>query len=191
MKSDLPVKGWFADGPSSGIYLSVYEGIKKLLASPDENPHHLSTWKTLVAGGLAGQLYWGSCIPFDVLKNRLQAGLIFVLIEENSAQEGLFLSGPQCYNVFVVPPRGFDFKWFLVHVYIVVNQVLYAKTTAFFKNNLKQFWEGSFCSTNGPVSKRCEERVLGGLESVRHQRFLQGISSSYVCSISSSFRKFA
>lgn len=69
-------RGWFPtlvrDTPSGGLYFLVYHGCQRWLdrLSPFKGS---DAGRELVAGGLAGMLSWGSIIPLDVIKTRMQA----------------------------------------------------------------------------------------------------------------------
>ena len=64
------------DLQSTGIYFASYHWTKRRLAAHwggdgDGAAGH-SVAAELLAGGLAGSLAWGSIVPFDVVKTRLQ-----------------------------------------------------------------------------------------------------------------------
>jgi len=52
-------------------YIAAYESSRKYLADGDK----LSPGATIVAGACAGTAYWLSNYPFDVIKNKMQAGV--------------------------------------------------------------------------------------------------------------------
>lgn len=55
------------DLPSIGIWLSSYQGYKRVLG------HHDSSWNHFISGGLAGATCWMAIYPFDVIKSKLQS----------------------------------------------------------------------------------------------------------------------
>ena len=63
------------DVPASGVYFMSYEWLQEVLSS-DPDKKTLSPLATLMAGGTAGILNWLIAIPPDVLKSRLQTGLL-------------------------------------------------------------------------------------------------------------------
>ncbi|XP_018022069.1 mitochondrial carnitine/acylcarnitine carrier protein-like, partial [Hyalella azteca] len=63
------------DVPASGMYFMSYEWIKASMAPPGQEAQ-LSPLRTVVAGGLAGMLNWCVAIAPDVLKSRLQTGML-------------------------------------------------------------------------------------------------------------------
>ncbi|CAK8677474.1 unnamed protein product [Clavelina lepadiformis] len=60
------------DIPASGMYFAGYEGIKRALTPPGQDPSKLSIGSVLFAGGMAGIFNWVIAIAPDVLKSRLQ-----------------------------------------------------------------------------------------------------------------------
>ncbi|XP_014216234.1 mitochondrial basic amino acids transporter-like [Copidosoma floridanum] len=58
------------EAPSFGVYFASYE---LLVRSPNEPQRATSTWRVLLAGGLAGSASWIVSYPVDVVKSRLQA----------------------------------------------------------------------------------------------------------------------
>lgn len=52
--------------------MSVYEYLKKLFAG-DNPKEKMNQGAILVAGGITGIVSWSVCIPFDVVKSRLQS----------------------------------------------------------------------------------------------------------------------
>lgn len=67
------------DVPASGVYFMTYEWLQVALA-PENSDGKLSPLRTMLAGGVAGIVNWIIAIPPDVLKSRLQTGLLFVFI---------------------------------------------------------------------------------------------------------------
>jgi hypothetical protein len=65
-------KGWavtlLRDTPTTGLYFLIYYQLKALLLQRDTS----RTVSELFAGGVAGVLSWGSVIPVDVVKTRVQ-----------------------------------------------------------------------------------------------------------------------
>jgi solute carrier family 25 carnitine/acylcarnitine transporter 20/29 len=82
---------------STGLYFVTYHIAKKGLVERDFN----GAGAELIAGGLAGMMAWGSCLPTDVVKTRLQSGLstekrwlpTFLSIARNEGAKGLFSGG--------------------------------------------------------------------------------------------------
>ena len=69
--------GWVTacrDSYSSGLYFVSYHQSKRLLA-----PFDLLLPNELISGGIAGICAWGSIIPLDVIKTRVQAGNLSII----------------------------------------------------------------------------------------------------------------
>mmetsp|Transcript_3777 Transcript_3777/g.4188 ORF Transcript_3777/g.4188 Transcript_3777/m.4188 type:complete len:309 (+) Transcript_3777:47-973(+) len=60
------------DCVASMAYFAGYEWFKSTLQVNDQTSWGQRTWRTLVAGGMAGVLNWLPAIPIDTLKSRLQ-----------------------------------------------------------------------------------------------------------------------
>ncbi|XP_046402450.1 solute carrier family 25 member 45-like isoform X2 [Ischnura elegans] len=60
------------DVPSSGLYFMVYEKLLSSLTRGNER-ERVEFFATVFAGGIAGMVSWGSIVPLDVLKSRIQA----------------------------------------------------------------------------------------------------------------------
>ncbi|XP_066930720.1 mitochondrial ornithine transporter 1-like isoform X1 [Clytia hemisphaerica] len=60
--------------PANFFYFAGYEGVKKLLQTPEEQEAGAKTaaWKLIVSGGVGGMTYWTSIYPVDVMKTKLQ-----------------------------------------------------------------------------------------------------------------------
>ncbi|KAL5271963.1 hypothetical protein ACHWQZ_G000230 [Mnemiopsis leidyi] len=58
---------------SSFFFFGGYEGGKMVLLN---SPEEVSLWKTAVAGGVGGTLSWGLSYPIDVVKSRVQVGVL-------------------------------------------------------------------------------------------------------------------
>ncbi|XP_055045428.2 mitochondrial carnitine/acylcarnitine carrier protein [Misgurnus anguillicaudatus] len=87
------------DVPSNGLYFLTYEYLKKALTSEGQSVSQLSTWRVLLAGGVAGVLNWLVALPADVLKSKYQTaadghykGLVDVLrtLLRNEGPRGLY-----------------------------------------------------------------------------------------------------
>ncbi|KAF9885181.1 hypothetical protein FE257_000632 [Aspergillus nanangensis] len=63
------------DSIGYGFYFWSYEYCKRLMASPNDDPHMIAL-KVLLCGGLAGVATWASVFPLDMIKTRLQAQTI-------------------------------------------------------------------------------------------------------------------
>lgn len=61
--------------PASGVYFLTYEWLKRVL-SPDGKSGDLNPLRIIVAGGMAGMFNWMVAIGPDVLKSRLQTGML-------------------------------------------------------------------------------------------------------------------
>jgi len=59
------------DIPSSAVYLAVYEYLKHVFTDQN-NKEKLPLGPIMCAGGSAGIASWAVCMPFDVLKSRIQ-----------------------------------------------------------------------------------------------------------------------
>lgn len=57
------------EAPSYGVYFATYEFLTR--SPPEGGP--ISTWRVLLAGGLAGTASWVVSYPIDVVKSRIQA----------------------------------------------------------------------------------------------------------------------
>lgn len=81
--------------PANFFYFGGYEGMKRLLQSPDEINRQPAVWKVIVSGGFGGMTYWASIYPIDVLKTKLQIWdgegkkpTLFKLAKTSLKQEG-------------------------------------------------------------------------------------------------------
>lgn len=54
------------------ITILLNSGCRQLLASPGQNKDEIGLWKTMIAGGVGGALFWTSTYPIDVAKSRIQ-----------------------------------------------------------------------------------------------------------------------
>ena len=66
----------FSDVPASAAYFGGYEILQRLMVPEGGDRNQLSVGKTLFAGGMAGIFNWMVALPPDVLKSRLQTGMI-------------------------------------------------------------------------------------------------------------------
>ena len=67
---------YFSDVPASAAYFGGYEILQRLMVPEGGDRNQLSVGKTLFAGGMAGIFNWMVALPPDVLKSRLQTGMI-------------------------------------------------------------------------------------------------------------------
>lgn len=58
--------------PGYFFFFGGYEGTRQLLASTGQDKDEIGLWKTMVAGGVGGALFWTSTYPIDVAKSRIQ-----------------------------------------------------------------------------------------------------------------------
>lgn len=57
----------------NGMFFYVNSNTQRLLnVDKDKNTHFSLAWKKILAGGLAGQAFWFSGYPFDVIKSHMQ-----------------------------------------------------------------------------------------------------------------------
>ena len=67
---------YFSDVPASAAYFGGYEILQRLMVPEGGDRNQLSVGKTLFAGGMAGIFNWMVALPPDVLKSRLQTGIL-------------------------------------------------------------------------------------------------------------------
>lgn len=67
------------DLPANGLYFLIYEYIQDV-AKANSKTGEINTASTIFAGGAAGMAYWLLGMPADVLKSRLQSGLLYIFI---------------------------------------------------------------------------------------------------------------
>lgn len=58
--------------PGSLIFFMGLEGLKKILARPEDDPEELNIFKNIFAVSIAGCLLWLAIYPVDVIKSRVQ-----------------------------------------------------------------------------------------------------------------------
>jgi solute carrier family 25 carnitine/acylcarnitine transporter 20/29 len=58
--------------PANAIYFSVYEYTKGALVPQGGSKEDLGSGSLLLAGGMAGLMFWGTVYPVDVVKTRIQ-----------------------------------------------------------------------------------------------------------------------
>ncbi|EME30592.1 Mitochondrial carnitine/acylcarnitine carrier-like protein [Galdieria sulphuraria] len=58
--------------PANAIYFSVYEYTKGLFVPQGGSKEDLGSGALLLAGGIAGLMFWGTVYPIDVVKTRIQ-----------------------------------------------------------------------------------------------------------------------
>ena len=56
-----------------GSYFCTFEYIKRLLKSPEESIEKLNSYKLLIAGGVAGIVFWTLVYNIDVVKSAMMA----------------------------------------------------------------------------------------------------------------------
>ena len=71
--------------PANFFYFAGYEGMKKLLQTPEEQESGAKTaaWKLIISGGVGGMTYWASIYPVDVMKTKLQVSTVFCYFVKN------------------------------------------------------------------------------------------------------------
>ena len=67
----------FSDVPASAMYFGSYELIQRQLVPEGGDRSEIGVLRTLFAGGMAGVCNWLVALPPDVLKSRLQSGIIY------------------------------------------------------------------------------------------------------------------
>lgn len=60
--------------PQAGLYFMTYEILKKAFAPVDGSS--LTPIRTMTAGGLTGIINWVFMLPADVVKSRIQTGIV-------------------------------------------------------------------------------------------------------------------
>ncbi|KAG5898645.1 hypothetical protein JTB14_021019 [Gonioctena quinquepunctata] len=78
--------------PGYFFFFGGYEGTRELLSKPGERKEDIGLFKTMVAGGVGGVLFWTLTFPADVAKSRIQIGSLKTnmmrMIFEISRKEG-------------------------------------------------------------------------------------------------------
>ena len=67
------------------MYFGSYELIQRQLVPEGGDRSEIGVLRTLFAGGMAGVCNWLVALPPDVLKSRLQSGIIYVLGKSTSS----------------------------------------------------------------------------------------------------------
>lgn len=58
--------------PGYFFFFGGYEGTRELLRQPNQTKDEIGLWKTMVAGGVGGMIFWTITYPIDVVKSRVQ-----------------------------------------------------------------------------------------------------------------------
>ncbi|CAG9762861.1 unnamed protein product [Ceutorhynchus assimilis] len=79
--------------PGYFFFFGGYEGTRELLRKPHQKKEDLGLWKTMVAGGVGGSVFWTTTFPFDVAKSRIQVNNttdnLWVTISKIAQKEGV------------------------------------------------------------------------------------------------------
>ena len=62
------------DVPATGVYFLTYEAFQDFMNPSGTSD--LGILYSVIGGGLAGVSMWAMCMPADVLKSRLQTGIL-------------------------------------------------------------------------------------------------------------------
>lgn len=58
--------------PGYFLFFGGYEGTRELFRRPNETKDEIGLWKTMIAGGVGGMIFWTVTYPVDVVKSRIQ-----------------------------------------------------------------------------------------------------------------------
>ncbi|KAK5644111.1 hypothetical protein RI129_007956 [Pyrocoelia pectoralis] len=83
--------------PGYFFFFGGYEGTRELLRRLDQTKDEIGLWKTMIAGGVGGIVFWTITYPVDVVKSRIQVnstneslGLLLMQIARKEGVGGLY-----------------------------------------------------------------------------------------------------